>query len=217
MLTITCTNELARTGSWQRRRSTGCEPNATFGPQPSDQVLIEAVGRGDQSSMSLLYARHKLRVYRFILRMVGDESVAEDILSDVFLEAWRDADTFKGKSQVSTWLLAIARHRALSRFRRRIDARLDDQSAAAIQDPADGPELEIQRKDRSTIIKNCLSQLSDIHREVVDLVYYREKTIEEVARITGVPVATVKTRMFHARQRMGRLLGAVGVDSPMLH
>jgi RNA polymerase sigma-70 factor, ECF subfamily len=167
--------------------------------------------------MALLYARHKLRVYRFILRIVGDDTVAEDILSDVFLDVWRDAGTFKAKSQVSTWLLAIARHRALSAFRRRVDEHLDDRSAAAIEDPADDPEIEIQRKDRSTVIQECLSQLSGIHREVVDLVYYRQKTIEEVARIVGVPVATVKTRMFYARNRMGKLLGAAGVDSPVLH
>jgi RNA polymerase sigma-70 factor, ECF subfamily len=185
-----------------------------FGSNASDEALIEAIARGDRHAMALLYGRHNLRVYRFILRMAGDATLAEDLVSEVFLQIWRHADGFAAKSQVSTWLLAIARNKMLSARRRHSDATLDEHQAAAIEDPADDPEISAQKKDRSAIIQRCLSQLSAAHREVVDLVYYHGKTLDEVAQIVGAPLSTIKTRMFYARQRMGKLLAAAGLDEP---
>jgi RNA polymerase sigma-70 factor, ECF subfamily len=178
----------------------------------SDAILIEAIAEGDRPSMALLYRRHSVRVYRFILRMTGDATLTEDLVSEVFLEAWRHADGFQARSQVSTWLLAIARNKMLSARRRHCDQQLDDHAAAAIEDSAGDPESSIEKKDRGAVIQTCLAQLSAPQREVVDLIYYHEKSVEEVARIAGVPANTVKTRMFYARRRMGKLLEAVGFD-----
>jgi RNA polymerase sigma-70 factor, ECF subfamily len=187
------------------------------GRNVSDEALIEAIAQDDRSAMALLYGRHNVRVYRFILRMTGDATLAEDLVSEVFLEVWRHADEFQARSQVSTWLLAIARNKLLSALRRHCDQQLDDQVAAAIEDPADDPEVSIQKKDRSTVIQRCLSQLSQAHREVVDLVYYHEKSLEEVAQIVGAPLSTIKTRMFYARQRIEKLLKAAGFDERSAH
>src|SRR6185369_10953374 len=112
-------------------------------------------------------------------------------------------------SQVSTWLLAIARNKSLSAVRRRIDAPLEDDKVATIEDPADDAEVVVHNKDRSALIQKCLSQLSTAQREVIDLVYYK-KSVEEVAKIVGAPASTVKTRMFYARQRIGELLNDAG-------
>src|SRR5262249_1318833 len=91
----------------------------------SADVLIERVANGDQLAMRTLYARHRVTIYRWLLRLVGDQTSAEDLLSDVFLDVWRKAASFEGRSSVSTWLLAIARHKALSSRRRRTDMQLD--------------------------------------------------------------------------------------------
>jgi RNA polymerase sigma-70 factor, ECF subfamily len=178
----------------------------------SDEDLVQAIAAGDRNAMHALYARHNVRVYRFVLRLINDTSLAEDLVSEVFIDVWRRADGFEEKSQVSTWLLAIARYKALSALRRRSDEQLDEQVAAAIEDPADGPETRVGNQDRSAIVQKCLMQLSAVQREVIDLVYYHEKSVEEVAGIVGVPASTVKTRMFYARQRMGVLLEAAGID-----
>jgi RNA polymerase sigma-70 factor (ECF subfamily) len=162
----------------------------------SDETLISLIADGDKRAMQVLYARHNVKVYRFILRLTGNQSLAEDLVSEVFLDVWRQAEGFEAKSQVSTWLLAIARYKALSALRRRTDEHLDDQMAASIEDTADNPETIVGTKDRNTIVQKCLTQLSAAHREVIDLVYYHEKSVDEVARIVGVPPATVKTRMF---------------------
>ena len=178
-----------------------------------DQSLIKAIAGGDRRAMHTLYARHNVRIYRFILRLIQNASLAEDLVSEVFLTVWRDARTFKGKSQVSTWLLAIARYKAISAMRRRYDEQLDEEALTVVEDPADNPHVLLEQGDRAVIVRKCLAELSPSHREVLDLVYYHEKSVDEVAEIVGIPVGTAKTRMFYARNHMERILKLAGVDA----
>jgi len=177
----------------------------------ADDVLIRRIARGDKSAMHVLFARHNLRVYRFIARLVGD-GVAEDLTSDVFLDVWRNAGRFEGRSQVSTWILAIAHYKALSHLRGRTTDYLDDEAAEAIEDPADDPARMVEKNDTGALLRKCLSQLSLAQREVIDLVYYHERSMEEVADILQIPEPTVRTRMFYARKRLKDLLRTQGVD-----
>jgi RNA polymerase sigma-70 factor, ECF subfamily len=173
---------------------------------PSDQYLIDAIATGNQAAMRTLYARHNAQVYRFVLRIVNDAARAEDVVSEVFVEVWSQAARFERRSQVSTWILSIARFKALTSLSRRRDAALDESAMELIEDTADTPEETVLKEDRSTQLRRCLSQMSREHREVIDLVYYHEKTVDEVAEITRLPKNTVKTRMFYARKRLGQLL-----------
>jgi RNA polymerase sigma-70 factor (ECF subfamily) len=160
-----------------------------------------------------------VRIYRFLVRLTRNPAAAEDLVSDTFLDAWRSAARFEKKSRVSTWLLAIARYKALSELRRYPSEPLD-QRAQAVQDPQDDPEATVQKTQRSAIVRKCLAQLSPAHREVLDLVYYHEKSVEDVARIVGISPNTVKTRMFYARSRMAVLLeqsGAAGSERRSRH
>src|SRR5207253_3287222 len=99
----------------------------------SDEVLISRIAGGDQLAMQVLFARHHVRVYRFVLRLVRNESTAEDLISEVFLDVWRQANKFEGRAAVSTWLLAIARFKALSMLRRKPEQELDEETAEAIE------------------------------------------------------------------------------------
>ncbi len=85
----------------------------------SDEMLLESIADGNRTAMHILYSRHNVRVYRFILRIVRDTTMAEDLVSQVFLDVWRTARQFEGRSQVSTWLLSIARFKALTSLRQR--------------------------------------------------------------------------------------------------
>ena len=105
---------------------------------------------------------------------------------------------------LSTWLLAIVRHKALTVFRYRSADPLDEEGVACVADSADTPEMATQKAQGRSIIRNCLTQLSPAHREIIDLVYYHGKSIEEVAKIVGIGVNTVKTRMFYARQHLAK-------------
>ena len=177
----------------------------------SDEMLIGRIANGDRLAMQVLYARHHVRVFRFVIRLVRDESAAEDLISEVFLDVWRQADKFEGRAAVSTWILSIARFKALSALRRG-EEKLDDETAAAIEDHADDPEVTLAKKDKGAVLRQCLTKLSTEHREIIDLVYYHEKSVEEVAGIVGIPEATVKTRMFYARKRLSELLKEQGID-----
>jgi RNA polymerase sigma-70 factor (ECF subfamily) len=178
----------------------------------SDEVLIGRIAHGDRLAMQVLYARHHVRVYRFVLRLVRNEATAEDLISDVFLDVWRQAAKFEGRSAVSTWMLSIARFKALSVLRRRPEEELDEETADTIADQADDPEVVLAKKDKGAVLRQCLTKLSAEHREIVDLVYYHEKSVEEVAGIVGIPEATVKTRMFYARKKLSELLKEQGID-----
>ena len=97
-------------------------------------------------------------------------------------------------------------------LRRRNEEELDIETAGAIEDDADDPEVALAKKDKGAVLRHCLTKLSAEHREIVDLVYYHEKSVEEVAAIVGIPEATVKTRMFYARKKLSELLKEQGVD-----
>jgi RNA polymerase sigma-70 factor, ECF subfamily len=214
MLTYTVA-EYAFSATSHAERNNGLRANSPCARDPrgtSDETLIEQIARGDRAAMHMLYARHSPSIYRFILRLTENRSTAEDLLSDVFLDVWRSAADFQRRSRVSTWLLAIARHKALSALRRRLHEPLDEQLAEATEDPADDPEMAAHKTGRSAIVRKCLTRLSRAHREVLDLVYYHEKSVDEVAQILGVPRNTVKTRMFYARTKMAGLLKDASLD-----
>jgi RNA polymerase sigma-70 factor (ECF subfamily) len=186
---------------------------STDASDASDAALIQSIAAGEKNAMRILFARHNVRIYRFLLRFIADRSIAEDLVSEVFLDVWCQAAKFRGRSQVGTWLLAIARNKALSAVRRRSPEELDEDAAERIEDPGKDPEASMENRQKADVLANCLSRLSAAHREVIDLVYYHEKSIDEVAAIMGVPQNTVKTRMFYARKHIAELLAAQGIDS----
>src|SRR6476660_680574 len=174
----------------------------------SDDMLIQRIAQVDQLAMRTLFGRHQVPLYRWLLRLVGDESLAEDLVSDVFLDVWRQAASFQARSSVSTWLLAIARYKALSARRRRTDVELDEKIASRVAVASDDPEVALQKKTRAGILRHSVAGLSPEHGEVIDLVYYHDKSVKEVAEIVGVAEATVKTRMFYARRKLAELVAA---------
>ena len=178
----------------------------------SDDMLLESIADGNRTAMHILYCRHNVRVYRFILRIVRDATAAEDLVSQVFLDVWRTAGQFQGRSQVSTWLLSIARFKALTAMRQRRFEDIDQEDVRQIPDGTDTPETSLDRSDTSAILRACVQKLSPAHREIINLVYYHEKSVEEVGQIIGIPQSTVKTRMFYARKQLADLLKGAGVD-----
>src|SRR3954451_8649576 len=101
----------------------------------SDEMLVKRIAAGDKLAMQVLFARHRTPVYRWLLRFVGNETVAEDLLSDVFFDVWQQAGRFEGRSAVTTWLLS--RFKALSARRRRTHAELNEVIEATVADSAD--------------------------------------------------------------------------------
>jgi RNA polymerase sigma-70 factor, ECF subfamily len=193
-----------------------CAGSAAATPAELDEALLREIARGNQLAMRALFMRHQVRVHRFILRMVRDRTLADDVVSETFLAVWRQADRFEGRSTVSTWLLSIARHKALTAVKPQPLEQLDREAADAIVDQGLDPEAESRGKANRTILRQCLGALSAEHSEIIDLLYYQEKSIREIAEILCIPANTVKTRMFCARRRLAGLLKAAGVHDALI-
>lgn len=177
----------------------------------TDVRLLQQVAEGGKAAMHIIFVRHRDKVFRFVRRMVRDPALADDITSQVFLDVWRAADSFEGRARVSTWLLAIARFKALHALRARTFASIDGDEALDVADPADTPEFSCEKRQQRHAVHTGIFQLSAPHRRVIELYYFRELTIDEIARTIGAPPATVKSRLFYARKQLARILVTHGL------
>jgi RNA polymerase sigma-70 factor, ECF subfamily len=170
----------------------------------SDEALIGKIAAGNRLALQVLYARHHTRIYRFLLRLADNATLAEDLTGEVFASAWRHAHRFEGEAAVSTWLIAIARRKA--------EIALQRPPAPSSKACAAAGE-SVQRGDR---LRDAMAQLKREHREIIDLVYYHQKSLPDVAGIVGIPCDAVEARMIEARRELRRLLQApVAVGAQM--
>jgi RNA polymerase sigma-70 factor (ECF subfamily) len=169
-----------------------------------DVRLMARVALEDVRAFETVYRRYYPRLARFLRGMLRQQALVDEVLDDTMLVAWRKAHTWDAASQLSTWLFAIAYRQALKAVRRDSPAReLEDEPVAPTSSEPDG-ELEQSQLQRRLAI--ALGALTPEHRAVVELTYYQGYSCREIADIVGCPVATVKTRMFYARQRLRGLL-----------
>lgn len=171
----------------------------------SDPTLVARLAAGETQALDVLYARHGLALLGYLVGQVGDQALAEEILQDVMLAVWHGAGSFRGDSSVRTWMLAIARRRAITeRQRRSVDAvALDDDLAANDTGPLD---VLIQRAERDDL-RAALRRLPDDQRETLELVFYHDLSGPEVAEVMGISPGTVKSRLHRAKALLKGLLG----------
>jgi RNA polymerase sigma-70 factor, ECF subfamily len=172
----------------------------------SDLDALKRVAGGDKRALETLYTRHSSRTFKFLLRLTANRSAAEDLTHDVFLEVWKSAKRFEGRSSVPTWILSIARYKSLDARRRQRNFTEEDLPGRV--EPT--PEVMAMKASSGSYMRECLEQLSLEHREIIDLVYYHEKSVAEVSAILDIPENTVKTRMFYARKKLKEMLLAAG-------
>ncbi|MEO8241313.1 MAG: sigma-70 family RNA polymerase sigma factor [bacterium] len=176
----------------------------------SDAALIQAIASGDRQALAGLYRSLEKPVYRFILSRLNDPFEAHDILHDVFLEVWRVAGSFEGRSAVKTWVMGIAYRKVIDRLRRAGRMDMPDEMPDSIDDAVD-TEACIAASQEAVHLQHCLDQLTGDHRSAVTLVFYEDMGYGEVAAVIGVPEGTVKTRVFHAKKLLLRCLeGRIG-------
>lgn len=181
-------------------------------PDHRDTELIVRIGNKDAAALRTLYSQHNVRLFRFLIRLTGNEALAEETVNATFMKVWLKAETFSGQSSVSTWLFTIARNEALSQLRKRREMPLDEDAAAQIKDESDTQETTVAKQDKGALMRTCIDKLSAAHREIIDLVYYQEMSVAEAAQVLDVPENTVKTRMFHARKQLSEHFRRMGVD-----
>lgn len=175
----------------------------------SDEALLARIAAGDKAAMRLLYDRIADPLYRFLRARLRDRFEAADLMQDTFLEVWRGAGRFQGRSSARTWIFGIARHRCLDRMRRggrEIPAEPDE----TIADGGPDPEAVAEAASDAARVRGCLEGLSGPHRAAIELAFFQDLGYAEVAEIEGIPVGTVKTRILHAKQLLKRCLAAFG-------
>jgi len=186
-------------------------PTALMDNDEVNQLLVR-IGREDQAAFRQLYKAFSQRVYAYLLNMLNDPGRAEEVLADTLYEVWRHPQRFRGESKFSTWLIGIARRKALMVFRaRRPDEVHDDLEDIAETTASDAPDgfAELAGKQRREGVQHCMSKLSDKHRECLHLVFFEGMGLAEVAEVQNCPEGTVKTRLFHARQKIRNCLQAL--------
>jgi RNA polymerase sigma-70 factor (ECF subfamily) len=173
--------------------------------------LLKRIGLADQSAMDTLYRQQQRSVYAFALQFVSNPHDAEDVVVETFLEVWRHAARFAGQSKATTWILGIARHKALDKVRAREHVLLgsDEWDAIAETTPSNEETAadKLSRGEEAALVRECLERLPAEQRECMHLVFFHDMGLAEVASLQGVPENTVKTRLFHARRKLREWLG----------
>lgn len=182
----------------------------------SDEDLLRQIAKGDQQALAAFYRQYEKRLFNFILSKLHDAFEAADILNEVFMEVWNKADSFQGRSKVSTWLFSIAYFKVVDRLRKIRPQQLEDEKMAELADDSPGALSCLIGDQQAKQVRHCIDTLSTAHRAVMELTFFEEMSYSDIALIVDCPENTVKTRMFHAKQAMkkclSRLLGVTRDD-----
>jgi RNA polymerase sigma-70 factor, ECF subfamily len=186
----------------------------------TDGQLLALVAGGHEPAFTELYQRYSVDLFNFLYRLIGQQKAAEDLLQEVFVAVWQNADRFKGQAKVKTWILRIGHNMAMSWLRRDyqqlhgrsavpLEAGNDQTADLLDQQRHEGPTLEelTDMNWQAHTLRQALDDLSADHRAVVELFYLHELSYAEIAEVVGCPLGTVKSRMSHALARLNGILG----------
>jgi RNA polymerase sigma factor (sigma-70 family) len=184
---------------------------SSSGDSRDDEQLFARVRAGDLLAFQQLYRSYHPRLGRFLTNLVRHPQLVEEVFNDTMLVVWNRSDSFRGASRVSTWIFAIAYRKALKALRRRDEPVEDAEGEHRVSLDAD-PEQQLGQRQLHEVLTAAMARLSVDHRAVVDLTYFHQLGYREIADVVGCPVDTVKTRMFHARRHLKRLLAGELTD-----
>jgi RNA polymerase sigma factor (sigma-70 family) len=189
-------------------RSRGNQPMRRSLAHLSDEALVALVERGEESALAELYDRYGRTAYGLSLRMLREESLAEDAVQEAFLTVWRNASTFvPERAKASTWILTIVHHRAVDLIRREERRRTEPLEPVEATVGGGSVDEETWLRLQRERVQEALRKLPDQQREAIELAYYGGFTQSELAARLGQPLGTIKSRMFAGLSRLRELLG----------
>ncbi len=179
--------------------------------QPEELHWINAAIQGDHEAFAYLVDAYKLPVYNLAYRMLGNRAEAEDAAQEIFVRIYTKLALFDRKRKFSTWVLSIASNYCIDLLRRRRMALVDlDEVAFGLPSAAPGPEHSVLYREQREAVARAISRLPITYRLVTVLRYYHDLSYEEIAHVTGLTEATIKTRLFRARRQLEELLAQEG-------
>jgi len=168
----------------------------------SDHALVEECCAGNREAFNGLVLRHKDRLYTLAVRLLGDRGEAEDLTQDTFLRAYERIRAFRGDARFSTWLYRICYNLCLNRLERKRNDPRDGALPEGVPDPGARVPEHLIAKERQDLVKQALSHLAPEFREAVVLYYTGQLSYEEIARLRGLPVGTVRSRLHRGREEL---------------
>jgi RNA polymerase sigma-70 factor (ECF subfamily) len=183
---------------------------------PTDEQLMALVQSGDESALAMIYHRHTAILRTVISRVVHNDADTDDLLQECFVEMWRRSATYDvKKGKLLGWLITLARRRAIDRVRRRqaysrAEERLLEHSKGLNDESHNHVEEEANAADCSEMLKKALAELPDAQREALQMAYYQGLSQREIAKKTGIPLGTIKTRLELAIRKVRAALLAIG-------
>ena len=179
----------------------------------SDEALVALAARSEQSALAELYDRYGRPAYGLALRILRDETLAEDAVQEAFLTIWRSASRFvPERGKASTWILTLVHRRAVDVVRREQRRRADSLDRAA-EPSVEGVDEDAWLRLQRERVQDALRKLPDAQREALELAYYGGFSQSELAERLGQPLGTIKSRMFGGLSRMRELLGEPGTET----
>ncbi|MEO0342368.1 MAG: RNA polymerase sigma factor [Pseudomonadota bacterium] len=177
------------------------------------KVLMQSIGSGDQAALAGLYRALERPVYKFILSKLNDPAEAHDILHEVFMDVWKAAPSFEGRSTVKTWIFGIAYRKTMDHFRKHSRVSVTDDMPEQIDESPDAASC-LAASQESAHVKHCMGELKAEHRSAVELAFFEDMSYGQISEVAGVPEGTIKTRIYHAKKLLmrclqGRIAGAL--------
>lgn len=167
------------------------------------EELIKQIAAGDERALIELHRVMRHRITVFAMQRLDNATLAEEVMLETLFEVWKHAPRFAGESRASTWILGIARHKALDKLRKQ-SPRLDELSDEHLDIASDavGSLEHVEICERNAALHDCIRQLPPAQRECLHLVFYQDLALPDIARLQDCPANTVKTRLFHARRKL---------------
>jgi len=166
----------------------------------AERLLLKRIARQDRKALTQLFLNYHARLFKFVFRLTNSYTIADELVNDIMLLVWRKADTFRGESKVSTWIFGIAYRQTMRRVSKK-------QIKLSLHvNPDDLPVDDGNLLETENLVQHALRSLPAVQQLTIELVFYLGLSYEETAEVTQCPVNTVKTRMFHARRKLKKLL-----------
>jgi RNA polymerase sigma factor (sigma-70 family) len=179
----------------------------------SDEALVALVARSDDDALAALYDRYGRVAYGLALRILRDAALAQDAVQEAFLQAWRQASSFDAaRAKPSTWLLTLVHRRSVDLVRREQRRRAEPIEDVP-QELGEATDDEAALRERRQIVQHALRRLPPDQREALELAYYGGYTQSQLAERLGVPLGTIKSRMFGGLTRLRELLAEAGLET----
>jgi RNA polymerase sigma-70 factor (ECF subfamily) len=173
----------------------------------NDRRQLQQVAGGDMKAFERVYQKTARNTFFYLVRMLGERDLAEDVTAEAYTQVWKSAKSFRGESSAGTWIIGIARNLAKKALMKTGRTRSLEERPEPV---AENPKT-IERLSRAKALSKAIGMLSPDHREVLDLVFFCQMTYPEVSRTVGIPVNTVKTRVFYAKEKLKKTLDGMGI------